>query len=239
MRRSRTWVAVGIAASILAVLPATALAAGIDQRSDHAALTAYRSYLRGLAESMPAVRSAESAFVSSTSDGCAGALNPLNGLSTHSINQTAVFDFGEELGGSAFVVAYSPGRGPFATLSATLERLHWSSPQTAKIVSRYVIAQNRLFALAPSDVCTDAQALVASGAHTVPPSTGQWVAEFQHDTAAEESAAGPFAKVLEQFETPADKAIVASEDRLLQSLSGKLKSIATSGATKILNALAT
>jgi hypothetical protein len=35
-----------IAASILGVLPASAVAGGVDRRSDHAALNAYRDYLQ-------------------------------------------------------------------------------------------------------------------------------------------------------------------------------------------------
>ncbi|HUA03412.1 MAG TPA: hypothetical protein VMB27_05875 [Solirubrobacteraceae bacterium] len=230
--------AVGIAASILAVLPATAAAASVDQRSDHAALTAYRSYLHGISARIPAVREAESAYVSSISNSCAGALNPLNHASVKSVNQTALFDFGEELGGGAFIVAYGPAHAPFASFAATLERLHWSSPRIARAVNRYVSAQNTLFALVPSDVCTDAQALAASGAQTIPPGTAQWVAEFAHDTTAQETASQGFAKVLEGFETPADAAVVSSDNRLLRSLTGKLKGISTSGATTLLNTLA-
>jgi hypothetical protein len=63
------------------------------------------------------------------------------------------------------------------------------------------------------------------------------VAEFRSAAAVEGSAAGAFARVLEQFESPADAALVGSVSRLLQSLSGKLKGIATTGATKILNTL--
>jgi len=238
MRRSRTSIAVGIAASILAALPATAAAAGVDQRSDHAALTAYRGYLHGIGARIPAVRQAESAYVSSISNSCAGALDPLNHASVSSVNQTALFDFGEELGGGAFIVAYSPAHASFATFAATLARLHWSSPRTASAVNRYVAAQDRLFALMPSDVCTDAQALAASGAETIPPGTAQWVAQFRRDAAAQETASQAFAKVLEGFETPADEALVASDNRLLRSLSGTLKRVSTSGATKILNTLA-
>jgi hypothetical protein len=41
-----------IAASILGVLPASAVGAGVDQRSDHAALTAYRDCLQGIVRSL-------------------------------------------------------------------------------------------------------------------------------------------------------------------------------------------
>ena len=237
MRRRTTSISFVIAASILAVLPASAVAGGVDQRSDHAALTAYQSYLQGISARMPAVRQAESAYVSTVANGCAGTLDPLNHVSMSSINQNAVFEFGEELGGSAFLVAYSPAHGPFARLAARLESLRWSSPRTASTVKRYLTAQSSLFALAPSDVCTDARALAATGAKTIPPGTAQWVAEFRSAAAVEESAAGPFARVLEQFESSADAALVGSDNRLLRSLSGKLKGIATTGATKILNSL--
>jgi len=238
MKGRRTSIAVGIAAGILAALPATAVAAAVDQRSDHAALTAYRGYLHGIGARIPAVRRAESAYVSSIANGCAGALNPLNSAPPRSINETALFDFGQELGGSAFIVAYSPAHGPFATFAATLERLHWSSPRTAMAVNHYLAAQSRLFALSPSDVCTDARALAASGAGMIPPGTTHWVAEFTRDAAAQVSAAGGFAKVLEKFEAPADKALVTSDNGLLRSLTRALKGVSTKGATKILNTLA-
>jgi hypothetical protein len=237
MRRSRVSIALAVAASVVGALPATAAAAPVDQRSDHAALAAYHAYLQQVSARMPAVRNAESAYVSSISQRCGDALVPLKGASTASINQTALFDFGEELGGSAFVVAYSVPRAEFATLAATLRNLHWSSPRIAKTVKRYITAQDRLLALAPSDVCTDAQALVASSAQTVPPGTKQWVAEFLHAATAQQSAATAFGKVLDGFQTPADKSLVASDRALLQSLTGKLKGVASSGATRIIHIL--
>jgi hypothetical protein len=233
MRRSRASFAVGIAASIMAVLPATAVAAGVDQKSDHAALAAYHVYLEGASARIPAVRKAESAYLSSISARCAGALAPLANVSTASANQTALFDFGEELGGSAFIAAYQQANGPFARLAATLGKLHWSSPQTARTVKRYLAAQRSLFVLAPSDVCTDAQALAASDAKTLPPRTAQWVAEYQGVAVAQEATARAFANVLERFEIPADRAVVVSDAGLLRSLTGKLHSVANSGATRL------
>jgi hypothetical protein len=148
MRTSRTSVALGIAAGMLAAMPATAAAGQVDQTSDRAALTAYHSYLDGVGSRIPVVRKAESAYVSSISERCAGALVLLKNVSTASVNQTALFDFGEELGGSAFVVAYSMPRDEFARMAVRLEKLHWSSPRIAKTIKRYVTAQERLFAVA-------------------------------------------------------------------------------------------
>jgi len=237
MRRSRASIALGIAAGVLAAMPATAGAAGVDQRSDRAALTAYHRYLEDVTARVPAVRKAESAYVSSISQRCAGALAPLKNASTSSVNETALFDFGEELGGSAFVVAYSTPRDQFAKMAVTLGKLHWSSPRTAKTVKCYLTAQDRLFALAPSDVCTDAQALAASHAETVPPGATQWIAKFRGAAVAQQSAAQAFGKVLDEFQIPADKSLVASDSGLLRSLSGSLKAVAKSGATKIVHAL--
>lgn len=237
MRRSRTSVALGIAAGVLAAMPATAAAAQVDQTSDRAALSAYHSYLEGVSSRLPAVRKAESAFVSSISQRCAGALVPLKNTSTASVNQTALFDFGEELGGSAFVVAYSTPRGEFARMAVRLEKLHWSSARIAKTVKRYVTAQERLFAVAPGDVCTDAQALVASHAQTVPRGTAQWVAKFLLAATAQQSAATAFGKVLDDFQTSSDKSLVASDNGLLRSLTGKLKGVADSGGTRIVHSL--
>jgi hypothetical protein len=236
MRRSGTSVALGIAAGVLVAMPATA-AAALDQTSDQAALTAYHTYLKGVGSRILTVRTAESAYVSSISERCAGALVPIKNVSTASVNQTALFDFGEELGGSAFVVAYSTPRAEFARTAATLEKLHWSSPRIAQTVKRYVRAQERLFAVAPGDVCSDAQALVASRAQNVPPGAARWFAEFRPAALAQRSAAEAFGKVLDEFQTPADKSLVDSDNGLLRSLNAKLKGVANSGATNIVHAL--
>ena len=81
-----------------------------DQSSDQAALTAYHSYLAGgRRRAFPTARKADAAYVSSVSGRCPNVLASLKQAPAGSVNQTALFDFGEELGGDAGVVAYGPG----------------------------------------------------------------------------------------------------------------------------------
>jgi hypothetical protein len=233
----RRSIALGITAGLLAALPGTAVAAGIDQRSDQAALAAYHAYLEGVTARLPAVKQLDSAFVSSISQRCAGTLAPLTSASAASINEMAVFDFGEELGGSVDVVASGAARGELLKMAARLKKLHWSSPRSANIIKHYFAAEDRLFGLAPGDVCTDAQALIASQGKTVPPGTSQWLGKFEGDVLDEADAASAFGTMLKEFESPADRGIAASDNRLLRSLTRRLQSVETSGATEAAHAL--
>ncbi|HTP22117.1 MAG TPA: hypothetical protein VMJ65_21090 [Solirubrobacteraceae bacterium] len=233
----RRSIALGIAAGIVAALPGTAVAAGVDQRSDQAALTAYHAYLEGVTARIPAAKQLDSAFVSSISDRCAGTLAPLTSASAASINQMAVFDFGEELGGSVDVVASGAARGELSKMATTLKKLHWSSPRSANTIKHYFAAEDRLFRLAPGDVCTDARALVASQGETIPPGTSQWLGKFEGDVLDEADAAQAFGTMLKEFESPADRGLAASDNRLLRSLTRRLQSVETAGATQAVRAL--
>ena len=142
MGKDRTWMALGLAAAVLALWPAAAAAAQ-DQSSDHAALTAYHSYLAGVTARLPDARKADAAYVSSVSGRCPNVLASLKQAPAGSVNQTALFDFGEELGGDTGVVAYGPARAELAKMAGTLRKLRWSSPQATKTVKRYLTAQGQ------------------------------------------------------------------------------------------------
>lgn len=236
MGKDRTWMALGLAASVLALWPAAAAAAQ-DQSSDRAALTAYHTYLAGVTAHLPDARKADAAFVSSISGRCPNALASLKQAPAGSVNQTALFDFGEELGGDAGVVVYGPARAQLAKMAGTLRALRWSSPRTAKIMKRYLTAQGRVLRLAPSDLCADAQALVASHAETIPPGTSQWLARFKRAVSAQQSAGAAFAAVLKKFQTPADKGLAATDNRLFKQLAGRIEGLVTASAGKLVNVL--
>jgi hypothetical protein len=236
MGKDRTWMALGLAAGVLALWPATA-AASQDQSSDRAALTAYHRYLAGVSAHLPDARKADAAFVSSISGRCPNALASLKQAPASSVNQTALFDFGEELGGDTGVVAYGPARAELAKMAGTLRKLPWSSPQTAKIINRYLTAQGKLFGLAPSDLCADAQALVASHAETVPAGTSEWLGKFRRAVSAQQSAGSSFAATLRKFQTPADKGLAATDSRLFKRLSASIEGLVKNSAGKLLGVL--
>jgi hypothetical protein len=235
MGKDRTWMALGLAAAVLALWPAAAAAAQ-DQSSDHAALTAYHSYLAGVTARLPDARKADATYISSVSGRCPNVLASLKQAPAGSVSQTALFDFGEELGGDTGVVAYGPARAELAKMAGTLRKLPWSSPQATKTVRRYLTAQGRLFRLAPSDLCADARALVASHAETIPAGTTQWLAKFGRAASAQQSAGASFVTLLKTFETPADKGLAATDSRLFKHLSGSIEGLVKASAGKLLHA---
>jgi hypothetical protein len=233
----RRWRALVVATGVLAMLPASASAAGIDRTSDHAALNAYHAYLGGVMSRIPAVRAADGAFISSVSKRCRNALAPLRTAPASSVSTTALFEFGEELGGDVAVEAYRPARGELAKMAAALRRLRWSSPRTGKMVKAYLTAQGKLFRLAPSDLCTDARALAGSNAQRTPRGTIEWLAKFRSAIAAQQAGSRAFVAVLKRFEVPADKALVASDNRLFRHVVSSLQGVAKVQAGKLLAVL--
>jgi hypothetical protein len=161
-------------------------------------------------------------------------LAPLKRLPASAVDTTALFDFGEELGGDVAVVSYRPVRGQLAQLAATLSRLPWSSPRTSRTVRRFVAAQRRLFGLAPSHLCADARALVASHGRRIPRGTAQWLTRFRGAVRAEQTVASQFMKVLERSDSPR---LLRENDRLFRHLDAALKGVKESDAEKIVSGL--
>ena len=138
----RTIVMTG-AIALLGLVPAAAAATTTDSASDHAALTAYDQYLHNVVSSVPAWRRDNEAFVASVSTGCGHVLAGLSRAPSGTVDQTALFNFGVEIGGDLAVVGAKADRAPLAKLTRAVAPLPWSNPESAPIVRRFAAAQRR------------------------------------------------------------------------------------------------
>ena len=91
--------------------------------------------------------------------------------------------------GDIDVAAAAPGRRPLEMFTRRVMALRWSDPRTSADVRRFVTTDDALFDADPSDLCADADALVADSRQTAPPQTLQWLENFKRLTQAA-SAAG-------------------------------------------------
>ena len=226
-----------IAIGLLAVWPAASSAA-VNRTSDHTALTAYHAYLNDLISMVPSWRTADDAYISSISGKCAGALSSLQHAAPGSFNKRALLAFGLEAGADLDAVSVYPSARPaLGTLAASLGSLHWSNPGIQKVVSGYIGAERRLFALTPSDLCADAHALAASHGRSVSRGTAAFVTKFGHRVVAAGQIATAFLTVLARFAGPSDRGLVSSTNHLLHQFGTKVTALAGPEAKKLVAVL--
>jgi hypothetical protein len=237
MRTNVKWWAAAIAVALSMSLPTAAAAAPIDTTSDHVALGAYGRYLRGVMSRLPAARGAEDAYIASIATACPNVLAAINGLPAQGFNRAAAIAFGEELAGDILVTAYHADRAPFAKLAGTLTRLPWSSPQTIRTINLLIASQSKLFRLGPSDLCTDAQALMASNVGRTPTGTTAWLARFGRLASVQARHQRAFLSVLQQFDAPDDAGQLAANNRLARRFMTAFSALTQSEATRLARAL--
>jgi hypothetical protein len=229
--------AVIVGVSLAALWPAAAAAAPIDVASDHVALGAYNRYLKDILAGVPAWRSDDNAFVASVARSCRGALASLKHRPASRLNRSAVVAFGLELGGDLDAAGYAAGRGPLATMAATLGGLTWSSATTHHTVKVFLAAQHNLFSLAPSHLCADMRALAASRGQRTPRGTSRWLSKFLHRLAVEEGTGSKFISVLERFESASDLGLIADTNRVLRQSEAAIQTVVKHEAHKLVAVL--
>jgi hypothetical protein len=222
----------------LALWPAGAGAAPIDEASGHTALVAYHGYVEGLLSRVPTMRNAIDKYVSSIAAACPGVLAPVFSLPSGTANQDAALAFIEELGLDLAVVGNRTFRPQLAKFAATLASLRWSTSQTGDTVQQFVTAQRRLFRLAPSHLCADMQAFASSDAQQTAPGAMRWLAEVATALTAQQREFASFSKVLRHFASPADAGLVSDTDHTFTRFKAAVKSALTPEATRLLRVLA-
>ena len=237
MRVSRKWVALGVAVGSLALWPAGAGAAPIDETSEHAALVAYHGYVEALVSSIPAVQTATERYVSSIGGRCPNVLAPLALLPPGVANKGAVLAVVEELAEDVGVASYPALRAPLATMAAALTRLRWSSPRTGQTIRSFLTAERRLLRLVPSHLCTDLRAFAGSVGQQTPPGTLRWLARTGRVLSDQQDRFTAFAAVLTGFASPADAALLDDIDRTWGRFKAAAKSTVKPELARLLAAL--
>ena len=165
----------GIALALFVVSSGSAAAAPVDVASEHVAVRAFEiRCLRGRITDVPAARQLENAFVASIAANCPGVLTPIFRLPQGSLKPDTVLAFVNEIGSDLDVEINAASRGRLARMTKALSHLPWSSKRTKATITQFLEAQHRLFSLAPSNLCADANALAANPQVTPPgnPSMG-------------------------------------------------------------------
>ncbi len=223
-------------AFVLILAPANAISAPLDTAADHTALIAYHQYLTALVDRLGAGRLSDLGLVESVRARCGRVLAPLKSTPGSQVSQSALRDFGEEIGGDLAVEFHAEAMSAFTRLSTTLDGLRWSSSRTTSTVSALVDAIHASLEVSVSSLCADARALAAHPG-TVPPGTSAFLAAYLPATELAKQRLAPFLSVLERFQTPREAREIGSIDRLVSQFNATSTTVENADSVKIVAAL--
>jgi hypothetical protein len=227
LSRRSAIVATTVALAVLALVSVSSAGAAVAKRpptrvdrvtakSEYTALRALQRYLNTRVQQLPSAQQSQEAFIASVGAKCPNALAALEQLKDDQVNKGAVTAFAEEAVDDLVLAGVVPSAGPLTDLTAALGPLHWPSPRWNTRISQSLDGERRYVAIAPSDLCADAQAFVSNYGQAAPQATLKFIAEY----ARAEHAAGldGVYRTLGHFARPANARLLID----IQSSSNRL-----------------
>lgn len=220
---------------MLAALAAPAAASPVDGASAHTALLALRGYLRENLTHRAAAQASADALVQTVTATCPNVLAAINLEPVDSLNKAALTAFAEEASADAGQASFPPLRPILARMDRKVRPLHWSHRGQAHRIHVSLTAERRYLALAPSDICADAQALAANNAQATPPGTLSFLASYGR--AAKGAGFGALTSALSRFQRRSDHRLVSEVNRLNRRVIKAGRNLVQVEGTKLLRAL--
>ena len=236
-----------IAVACLAV-PAAASASvatttSVNRHTDRAALNAYATYLQSLEAGKASAVAAEQLFASNTTATCYKALAPLaTSQSVPAGTSAALTSIGDEIGADAGLEFLTSAATPMSQLASTLAGLHWGSYGPALTVKRFLAANQELTALAPSNLCKDAnwvftQAQEDAPEVTVPAATTTFLETYTTDSNNANQRLAAFVKLLDSYATSSDTPVATKIDLLAAKVNALSSAAITAGTNSLFRSL--
>jgi hypothetical protein len=220
---------------------ASVASAAANRHADHAALSAYQTYLQALVAGKPSGVESEQLFASDTSTTCYKALAPIATSATVPDGTSAALtDIGNEIGADAGLQFLTVASDPMTQLALTLSTLHWGGPGPASTVRRFLAADEALMSVEPSNLCGDALSVASeAGAQqvTTPPATLTFLASYQADTTLANTRLKMFVKMLDNWTTVADRGVAEKIDLLAIKVNTVSTAAITAGTKSLFRAL--
>jgi hypothetical protein len=236
------------APEIAALIPTARIAEAVGQAavlrprdlaSDKTALNAYATYLTALVRTASLGQLSDSAYVTTIAGQCKGALEPLTqpNEQVNAAAQATLTALGKEMGDDLSIGSDQVALGPFLRLSTNLSRLRWTRLSGgAAIVRRFVTAENSVLMLSQSALCQNAL-LAASAPQTIPPATKSFIRGYARASNAANAALTNLLRLMQTYETPAERAVVTRIATLAAQLARLTKSGQLSNGSALTNTL--
>jgi hypothetical protein len=224
-----------------AAASASTVSTAINRHADRAALNAYATYLQALAAGKTSAADAEQLFSSTTTTTCYKALAPIaTSQSVPAGTGSALTSIGDEIGADAGLQFLSTAQLPMSELATSLASLHWGSGGPSTTVKRFLTASEALMALAPSNLCGDANNVASQAGEqqvTTPPATLTFLSAYQAASTVANTRLTAFVKLLDNYATATDTAVATKIDLLAVKVNQVSTAAITAGTKSLFHAL--
>ena len=224
-------------------VPTKPLRLTINNIADHRALSAYATYLSTLIAQEPFALSNDSSYLATISQpgtgGCRAALSKLTQppYQLDAKAQHTLTVIGEEIGDDVTINYDLAATDPFTRFANVLDNLRWGRLSGAAVViKRYISAQTNLFALPPSDLCQDASDAELHP-DIVPDGTRAFLPDYSLLSNRANAALAGLLTLMQTYEIPAEKALVAHISTLADQLATQSKTDLLQSGTALTSAL--
>ena len=211
--------------------------------SDRRALYAYASYLEALLGQETAGQANDTAYITTISQpntgGCKAALwkltQPPYQLDTKAQHTLTVL--GQEIGDDITINFDSAATVAFNRFAGILRSLHWTRLSGGgPVVRHYVNNENAVLALPTSNLCLDA-AYAELHPETVPDSTRVFLEVYNRTSNQANLALASLTMLMQAYEIPGEKALVARISTLAGELSARTKADLLQSGTALTSVL--
>ena len=216
----------------------------LNVASDHAALSAYASYLSALVRSAPTAQVNEVTYVASVSSECRSALAPLTQQSSSpdSATQDTLTALGKEIGDDVSITFDQTALLPFARLQTTLQGLRWTHLSGGNaIVKRFLTTENAVLTFVPSNLCQNALAAYSliedSAVQPIPQATRTFNKAYAKASAAANTSLVALLKLMQTYETSSEKSQITRIANLASQVTKLTKSSLESTSSSLTAAL--
>lgn len=218
---------------------ATPAPSPLNYASDRKALNAYASYLNMLLNVGTTGDANDTAYISTISSQCKSSLAPLT-QPNEQVNtevQHTLTVLGEEMGDDLAITYDQAAVAGFAKFTMALSRLHWTRfTGWAYAIRRYINTQNNVLALGTSNLCSDANYAELRPA-TVPEGTKTFIKGYNETSRAANSALTNLTRMMETYEVPSEKNLIARISSLASQVSSQTKADLLQSGSALANVL--
>lgn len=215
----------------------------LNENSDRRALNAYATYLTALINQQSLGQANDTTYISTISQagsgGCRGALSKLTQppyqVDTHAQHTLTVL--GEEIGDDVTINFDLAATEAFTRFSNVLQTLRWTRLSGAgPVIRHYVNTQTNMLAMAPSNLCLDALD-AQTHPELVPDGTRIFLPLYNQGSNRANVALTNLLALMQAYEIPSEKALVARISTLANQLAAQTKSDLLQSGTALMTVL--
>jgi hypothetical protein len=222
--------------------PATGTTAAVlplNYASNRRALNAYATYLTTLVSVTPSGDANDTSYIAAVSSQCKSSLAPLTQPSeqVNAAVQHTLTMLGEEMGDDLAINFDHAAAPAFSRFSSTLTHLRWTRLSGwPYAVRHYISSETAVLGLTESGLCADANTAELKPT-VVPAATKVFIKSYTDASRQADNALASLTKLMQSYEVPSEKALVARITNLASQVAGQTKADLLASGTALTSVL--